>query len=242
MLCYYFNNFITSEPYFNEMKSKLILPIAVMVAGLVVAISLFGANFGKKSYKPINDNERLKDIILLNTEDYYFGNPAAPIVLIEYSDYDCTFCSGYFQNMKRIIEDFGKTGKIVWVHRHMPLFQIHPYAFEKAEFAECVGAIGGQDAFWKASETLYMASLNYEEVDFDDITLDLSIPSNEINECLDTGRFKDKVQSQYDEAFKAGSRGTPFTVIIKGEERYAIPESLPYFELREIISSLLQDL
>lgn len=183
----------------------------------------------------------LATIPLLNTEDHFLGNPKAPIVIIEYSDYDCPFCGGYFNNMKKIVEELGKGGRLVWVHRHMPLYQIHETAREKAQVAECSAEIGGEEKFWKVSEALYKDTLAKGGKNPVDIALEAGLPMTELEKCLADEKYLPKVLAQYDEAFTAGARGTPFTVIIKGEERLKLEESLAYFELRKLIESLLSE-
>ncbi len=89
---------------------------------------------------------------LLDVEasDHIFGNPDAPVTIIEYSDYECPFCKQYDPTLKKIVQE--SNGSVRWIYRHYPL---HQHSFEKLVAAECVAKIKGNDAFWKYSDLLF---------------------------------------------------------------------------------------
>ena len=72
------------------------------------------------------------------------------IVLIEYSDFQCPVCASYFPITKKLTEEF--SDKIVFVYRHYPLVNIHPYAEPSARAAE---AAGKQGKFWEMYELIF---------------------------------------------------------------------------------------
>lgn len=221
--------------------NKYTVPISILIAGLFVGGALVISKLQKDTPNTEVTPTSLATIPLLNADDHYLGNPKAPIVIIEYSDYDCPFCAGYFNNMKKIVEELGKGGRLVWVHRHMPLYQIHPTAEEKAQIAECSAEIGGEEKFWEVSAALYTDILAKGGKSAIDTALEAGLPKNELEKCLADEKYLPKVLAQYEEAFRAGARGTPFTVIIKGDDRFKLEESLAYFELRKLIESLLSE-
>jgi protein-disulfide isomerase len=221
--------------------NKYTVPISILIAGLVVGGALVISKLQKGTPDTEVSQESLATIPLLNADDHYLGNPKASIVIIEYSDYDCPFCAGYFNNMKKIVEELGKSGRLVWVHRHMPLYQIHPTAREKAQVVECSAEIGGEEKFWEVSGALYKETLAKDGKTAINTVLEVGLPKIGLEECLRSEKYLQKILAQYDEAFTAGARGTPFTVIINGEERLKLEESLAYFELRKLIESLLSE-
>ena len=224
----------------NNNQNNLRVPIALIVAALVLSGALF-LSYSKANNKQSNEEETklLQKVETLLVSDHFLGNPKAEIILVEYSGYDCSFCAGYFINMKKIMEEFGKTGKILWIHRHMPFDQIYSRATEKAIMAECAGTTGGEEIFWLASEKLYEATTSKKDLTPSDLRVLLGLNKSLYDECLLKESVREKVRREYDEAYNAGVRGIPFTVVIKGEERYGIAESLPYFELRTLVESLL---
>src|SRR3989344_939049 len=82
-----------------------------------------------------------------SAQDHIVGSPAAPIVLIEYSDFQCPFCSRVHPTLQRIVSE--SNGKISWVYRHFPLSSIHPQATPAANASECIAEQLGSDGFWK---------------------------------------------------------------------------------------------
>jgi protein-disulfide isomerase len=80
-------------------------------------------------------------------KDWRRGDKNAKISIVEFSDIDCPFCTRHHDTMVQLMEKYD--GKINWVYRHFPLTSLHPDAFKKAEAAECVGELGGNDKFWQ---------------------------------------------------------------------------------------------
>ena len=78
--------------------------------------------------------------------DWFRGDPNAPVTLIEFSDYQCPFCSRHVSQTGPLIEDqYVKTGLVKHVFKDFPLSSIHPQAEKAAEAAHCAGA---QKQYW----------------------------------------------------------------------------------------------
>lgn len=84
--------------------------------------------------------------------DHIWGDPSAPIQIIEYSDIECPFCAKVHPTLKSIVEKYN--GEVMWVYRHFPL-NIHQYAEELALATECAASLGGNDAFWQTLDGLF---------------------------------------------------------------------------------------
>jgi protein-disulfide isomerase len=84
--------------------------------------------------------------------DAYRGDPEAPVVVIEISDFQCPFCRRHALETQPALDDqYVDTGRVMWVFKHLPL-QIHPQAPAAAAAAECAGA---QGAFWEMHDLLF---------------------------------------------------------------------------------------
>jgi len=81
------------------------------------------------------------------------GNPKADIAIIEYSDFQCPFCTRVHPTYQKIIAEYGD--KVMWVFRHFPLDSIHPDAIPLAEGSECIAELAGKDAFWTYTDALF---------------------------------------------------------------------------------------
>ena len=90
------------------------------------------------------------EVALSEEGDHIYGSTNAPIVIIEYSDYECPYCARFHPELKQIVDE--SNGGIAWMYRHWP---IHAGSVEKLVAAECVAKLKGNDAFWKYSELLF---------------------------------------------------------------------------------------
>ncbi|MBN1640080.1 MAG: thioredoxin domain-containing protein, partial [Anaerolineae bacterium] len=82
--------------------------------------------------------------------DWAKGNPEAKLVIVEYSDFQCPYCSGAAQVLTRVV---GKIPDDLYViFRHFPLSSIHPNAVASSEAAEAAGV---QGKFWEMHDLLF---------------------------------------------------------------------------------------
>src|SRR5438045_1884747 len=88
--------------------------------------------------------------IPVTSADHVAGDANAPIVLIEYGDYECPHCSHAHPIVKRIQKHFGK--RLCFVYLNFPLNEIHPNAESAAEAAEFAGS---QGRFWEMHDTIF---------------------------------------------------------------------------------------
>ena len=137
--------------YNEEMNSKLTIPTAIVVGGIIVAAAVYGS----MPKVPAVDGGNPALVRPVDTSDHILGNPAAPVKIVEYSDFDCDYCKGFNDILHQIIANAGTKGKVAWVYREFPLIEIHPNALSHARAAECVAQVAGNDAFWKFASALF---------------------------------------------------------------------------------------
>jgi Na+/H+ antiporter NhaA len=80
--------------------------------------------------------------------DHIRGPADAKVTLVEYGDFECSFCGLAEPTIREVLADFGD---VQYVWRHLPLNDVHPYAQVAAEAAEAAAA---QDAFWPMHDLL----------------------------------------------------------------------------------------
>lgn len=85
--------------------------------------------------------------------EHIVGSATAPIVLVEYSDFQCPYCKMVHDTLKQLVNN--SNGQIAWVYRNFPLYQIHPQAEPAANAAECITEQLGNTAFWKFATTIF---------------------------------------------------------------------------------------
>jgi len=138
------------------------------------------------------------------------GPEDAPIVIVEFSDYQCPFCRRWHEEVYASLLN-SYPGKIRLVYRHLPLTSIHPDAFPAAEAAMCAGE---QNAYWPFHEKLFsddaLGSSVYSQYAED---LDLNLATFET--CIAERKYQEAVQTDLDFAVNLGVRSTP-TFFING--------------------------
>ena len=78
------------------------------------------------------------------------GNAHAPVVVVEYGDFECPNCKQAAPAVKLLLKRFA--GRIDYVFRHFPLEEVHPHALHGALAAECAAA---QGRFWPMHDLLF---------------------------------------------------------------------------------------
>ncbi|HEX5897818.1 MAG TPA: Na+/H+ antiporter NhaA [Solirubrobacteraceae bacterium] len=81
--------------------------------------------------------------------DHLRGRRDAPVILLEYGDYECPYCGQAETVVRELLDSFGDDLCYVW--RHLPLSDVHPRAQMAAEVAEAAGA---QGRFWEMHDML----------------------------------------------------------------------------------------
>ncbi len=168
----------------------------------------------------------------------------AKLVMVEYSDYDCPYCKNFHPTLKNAISAYGSD--VAWVYRHFPLTGIHPTAQKKAEAAECVASLGGNEAFWKYSDLLYErngvdgVSLGIDKLA--PMAKEVGVDQAKFQKCLDEGKFAQKVKDDTSGGSAAGIEGTPGTIVVTREGKTDfINGAQPDSVVKGVIDSLLQN-
>jgi protein-disulfide isomerase len=135
------------------------------------------------------------------------GDPQAAIALVEFSDYQCPLSSRHFSlTLRRLLDEFVKTGKVRYYFRDYPLESIHPLAFKAAEGAHCAGE---QGKFWELHDRLLrnQGAIGAEALPLHALMLGLDVPK--FQQCIDSGRYAARIRESVAQAKNTGIRGTP---------------------------------
>jgi len=156
----------------------------------------------------------------IGDDDYVWGEKGSPVKIIVYSDFQCPFCATYADTLKQAETEF--TNKIVVAFRHFPL-PGHEEAMNAALASECAGE---QGKFLGMYDQLFNDNKanDFSKDRFNADAKNLGLDMKKFNQCLKTGKYGDKIQSQIDEANKLGVIGAP-TTFINGD---IVPGARPY--------------
>ncbi len=233
-----------------QSKQSIAIPVAILVGfALIAAAILFSGNRATQPLaapKITGPAAAIKtDIKAIDGTDAIRGNPMAPIMVVEYSDYDCPFCKEFNDTMNRIMKDYGVTGKVGWVYRQFPIGSLHPNAPKISEAAFCVKDLGGTDAFWKFSDTLFNERAVDEKTNMTrlpEYAEKAGIKREDFNSCFNSNKFKEAVNTSINEAIATGAQGTPYSIIVVGDQKAVINGAQPYEFVKQLIDNLVSQL
>src|SRR3989338_278944 len=147
-----------------EALQKFAVPLAIIVAGGMIAVSLFVVNANKTGTSGTTPTVA-QEIRGVQDDDHIRGNPNAKIILVEYSDPECPYCKVFHETLKQIIGEYGADGKVAWVYRNFPIPSLHPKAPKESEALECATEQGGNEMFWKYADKVYMNTTSNNSLD-----------------------------------------------------------------------------
>lgn len=232
----------------NETKNNLFVPAAIIIAGALIAAGIYfsggipsGGGQGQEPSGP-SAEELAKNVKPVSADDHIIGNPKAQVVVIEYSDLECPFCKTFHATMQQVMDSYKDGGQVAWVYRHFPL-NIHPKAATEALATECVASLGGNDAFWKYTNRLFEITPSNNQLDLAELpklAKEVGVDTQKFDACMEAGTYKQKVDTQMNDAIAAGGNGTPFSVIVSADGDF-IPLVGAYSleEVKQIIDGLL---
>lgn len=138
------------------------------------------------------------------------GSPNAPVVIVEYADFQCPYCERHFKEVEsRLKETYVKKGQVRLIYKH--------YAFLGQESvwaalaAECAGE---QNKFWEYHDILFSRQNGENQGTFNPDKLkswaaELKLDTKAFNQCFDSGKDVDIVRANTTEGQQLGIRGTP---------------------------------
>lgn len=159
------------------------------------------------------DTERLRKINLKNSA--VRGDVKAPILVVEYTDFQCFYCrKGYQMMTEKIMKDY--KGKVRWVYKSLPLVQIHPWAEPAAIAVECAGKQSSQK-LWDLHDIFFEKQPEITTANFDEnlpkFLKKANIDEKKFNACFDKKETLAAVTRDKREAGSMGISGTPAFIV-----------------------------
>jgi protein-disulfide isomerase len=166
------------------------------------------------------------------------GLATAPVTIIEYADLQCPNCAMFARTTEREIErQYIETGKVRLEFRHFPF--LGKESWRAAEALECAGE---QGKFWQYRDALYAAQAGENRGAFSDKNLRAiadraGLDGAALATCLDSGRYRDRVQADKLAGEAAGVEGTP-TFFINGRK---VVGAYPFSVFQAVIEQALAE-
>ena len=191
-----------------------------------------------------NHNESSLKSMVLNKENLHYGstilgNPDAKISIVEFGDYQCTFCYKFHkETMIMIVEQYIDNGKVNFVYKDFPLNG--PPSIMASEASYCAQE---QGMFWEYHDMIYE---NWEGENTGWITRDALVKFakdtglnlNEFNSCIDNSKYSQKVLENEKFARKINIDATPSFIIFDDVNAYRIIGAQSFDKFEQILKEL----
>lgn len=141
--------------------------------------------------------------IPVGADDHVQGPLDAPIVLVEYGDFQCPYCGEAYPELKAVQAEMGEA--LCFVFRHFPLVNAHPHAERAAEFAEAAATLG---RFWEMHDVLYENQSALDDRSLVGYASELGFDRALIESAL-RGDYAARVRRDFDGGVRSGVNGTP---------------------------------
>jgi len=139
-----------------------------------------------------------------------WGPEDAAVTLVEFSDFECPYCSGFTQTLDQIKNDY--EGRIRVVFRQFPLTQIHANAMKAAEASLCAAE---QDRFWPLHDLMFADQQGLGVAQLREKARQTGVDGAAFDACLDSGKYLEQVEADLQAGARLGVSGTP-AVFING--------------------------
>ncbi|MEX1061833.1 MAG: thioredoxin domain-containing protein [Patescibacteria group bacterium] len=206
---------------------KRILTWGLVILGIVLAVW----GMLKLASTPVDNTPLAGEV---TADDWIKGNPAADVVLVEYSDFQCPACGVYYPIVKQLVAKY--SNDITFVYRHFPLSQ-HQNARPAAYAAE---AAGQQGKFWEMHDTIFENQNTWSE-DNNAVGIlrgyaqNLGLDLNKYDAAVSSQEVRNKVENHYTSGIQSNVTYTP-TFYLNGQ-KIANPQNLE--EFRTLIQAAL---
>jgi len=173
------------------------------------------------------------------------GNPDAPITVVEFSDFQCPFCSRFFEQTLPLLEkNYIDTGKIKFVYKDLPLDNLHPNARSAHIAAECADEEG---KFWEYHDVLFQKQAEWQRLASSDLDItlsqfavDLGMQAASFESCMGSQDIADEVNQDTLEAARYGATGTPTFFIGNEKDGFIkLVGAQPYAAFQGVIDNQL---
>jgi len=132
------------------------------------------------------------------------GNPKAPVIIVEFSDFQCPYCQSVQPTLKSLLAKY--EGRVSLAYRDLPLRDVHPQAQLAAEASRCAGE---QGKFWEYHDLLFANQNKLDRPGLVELASRLKLDEKQFDSCLSGGKYKEQIEQDRQLGLRAGVSGTP---------------------------------
>lgn len=193
------------------MRNFYIIILAVAAAGGIVLYYAMRGDAPAVEPVDLGDLEQ-QELIALAQPAGVYGDPDAPVTIMEFADYQCGACKQFGLFVKPQVDlAYIDTGRAKLVFHDFPLLSLHAHAFVAARAARCAG---DQDRYFEYHDQVFhtqedWAPLSSAVGHFKDLAKELQLDTRDFNACLQSDRHADVVTANMRLGDALGVTGTP---------------------------------
>ncbi|MEK7615720.1 MAG: thioredoxin domain-containing protein [Patescibacteria group bacterium] len=185
------------------MARKIIFWICTFAVIILLLIGL--AKWGQKSSTTSTNT----DVSIIKDTDWYKGDKASAVVLVEYSDFQCPACRNFEPTIKEVLAEYGD--RMVLVYRHFPIYASHKNAKLAGQAAE---AAGKQGKFWEYHDLVFEKQDEWKSLKdpasiFIEYAKSLSLDVTLFESDMNSDEAKHSVEDDANEGTRYGVNSTP---------------------------------
>ncbi len=218
--------------------------ISIVIAGVVIAGAILYTNLhpapaavaGAAGDQPSGGLPAQVNIPAPGAKDHILGSLNAPIVLVEYLDFQCPYCQLVYPTLQKIVSQ--SSGQIAWVIRNYPLESIHPQARPAAIASECIAGLVGNDAYWKYVDAVFNNQSSLSPGYSRQLALQFGADPVKYDACVVQDTYKDRIDGDAGDAITNGAQGTPYTIVWSKGYQAPVSGALPYEQFNAVIKSV----
>jgi protein-disulfide isomerase len=167
----------------------------------------------------------------ISADDPSWGKADAPVTIVEFSDFECPYCSRVVPTIAKIKQEYGESKvRLVWKHNPLPM---HEHARPTAEAAATVNALGGD--FWKFHDLAFAHQQELIPASFQAWAVQAGVDAGKFKQAFEAKKYGGKVDKDMALARQIEARSTP-AFRINGQ---SISGALPFQKFKEMIDAQL---
>lgn len=182
------------------------------------------------------------DVAAFPEARHSLGPADARYVIREFSDFQCPFCARFaLEVLPELKAELLGRGDVRFEFHHFPLRMIHQNAQAAAEAAECVVAANTPEDFWRYHAALFERLSAWRNLAnpipyFVSLAAEQGLATEGVRSCLLEGRFRPRIEADFEAAVALGLRGTP-SVFVGSFKLEDYTQLAAYLELMALIDA-----
>lgn len=181
----------------------------------VLTVGIFGGLIVLSQFKKDNPTPQQVEVVpeetLVGTDSLVVGDENAPVVLVEFADFECPACKAFAPIVENFYDKNSDVMKLAF--RHYPL----PQHTKARGAANAVEAAGEQGKFWEYAKVLYENQPNFSRDNYIKFAGDLGLDVTKFASDLDSNKYNDKINSDLKLGESLGVNATP-TFYLNGKK------------------------